>query len=242
MVKVVAHRGFSGLCPENTEIAFCEAIKLNVDMIEFDVHLSKDKELIVIHDDSVDRTSDGSGCIRDLTLPQIKSLNAGACFGGKYRVQPFLTLQEALDIMVSSGIRLNIHIKAYNDDRDQVVRLTVAELVRRDLLKQAFVASDEESIILAKSIQPDLQTCNLSTMPLETYVSRSLAAKCYILQPNNSQVDAALVTSAHENGMEVNPFFADDESEMLRLIDCGVDGILTNRPDILQELCSRTHM
>ena len=242
MVKVVAHRGVSGIYPENTKIAFLEAIKLKVDMIEFDVHLSKDKELIVIHDDSVDRTSDGSGRVDCLTLPQIKSLNAGALFGDKYEIQRFLTLQEALDILVDSGIRLNIHIKAYDNTRDRVVPLTLAELVRRDLFKQAFVASDEKSIILAKSIQPDLRICNLTTLPLYSYVERSLAAQCYILQPDNNQVDKALVAKAHEHGMEVNPFFADDEAEMLGLIDCGVDGILSNRPDILQGLLKRLDM
>ena len=236
MVKVVAHRGFSGEFPENTRVAFAEAIGLRVDMIEFDVHLSADGELIVIHDPTVDRTSNGCGSIRDMSLSEIKALDAGAWFGDEFKGQRFLTLQEALDITAGSGTRLNVHIKAYDDDREKVVGLTVSELVHRELLDQAFVASDEESIALAKSIEPDLQICNLDTTPLETYVSRSAAVNCLILQPGNEQVTTEFVADAHAHGMEVNPFFADDVQEMQRLIDCGVDGILTNYPDRLQAL------
>ena len=141
-----------------------------------------------------------------------------------------------MDITVSSGVRLNIHIKAYDEDRDKVVSLTVSELVKRNILNQVFVASDEESIALAKSIEPKLEICNLSTTPIETYISRSAAVKCRILQPGNQQVNAELVADAHAHGMEVNPFYADDEDEMRRLIECGVDGILTNHSNRLQAL------
>ena len=235
MVKVVAHRGFSGKYPENTEIAFREAIELGVEMIEFDVHLAKDGALIVIHDATVNRTSNGKGRIADMTLAEIKALDAGAWLKPEFAGQRFPTLQEALDLM-GGKVRLNIHVKAYPNDAERLVPSVVRELQARNLLDKSFVASDQEYIALARRIEPRLGICNLSTTPKETYVSRSDSIGCRILQPGNKQVDKALVDDAHAYGMEVNPFYADDEAEMRRLIECGVDGILTNYPDRLQQV------
>jgi len=235
IVKVVAHRGYSGRYPENTEIAFRKALALDVEMIEFDVHLAKDESLIVIHDATVDRTSDGSGRIAEMTLPEIKALDAGSWFDEAFKGQRFLTLQEALDLM-DNKVRLNVHIKAYEHDREQLVTLTIHEMERRSLLHRASVASDKEAIVLAKQNQPALDICNLSTQPKETYIARSLAIGCRILQPGNQQVDREFVQAAHRHGLEVNPFYADDAPEMRRLIECGVDGILTNYPERLLEL------
>lgn len=238
MVKVVAHRGFSGKYPESTEIAFRKALEFEVDMIEFDVHRAKDESLMVIHDSTVDRTSDGSGRVAEMTRSEIKELDAGSWFDETFRGQRFLTLQETLDLMTdaastSKKVRLNVHVKAYEHDRERVVTLTVQELERRNLLQRAFVASDIASIAVVKRIQPALGICNLSTRPKETYIPRSLAIGCRILQPGNQQVDRDLVEEAHRHGMEVHPFYADDVPEMRRLIECGVDGILTNYPDRL---------
>jgi len=235
MVKVVAHRGFSGKYPENTEIAFRKALELNVEMVELDVHLARDGALIVIHDHTVNRTSNGSGEVAKLTLAEIKALDAGARFNPEFEGQRFPTLQEALDLM-GGKVRLNIHVKAYPHDADRLVPAVVREIQTRGLLGQAFIASDEPYIAMAKKIEPRLEICNLSTTPKETYVSRSLSVGCRILQPGNKQVDKALVADAHNHGMEVNPFYADDEAEMRRLIECGVDGILTNYPDLMQRV------
>ena len=127
MVNVVAHRGFSGKYPENTQIAFEKALALNVEMIELDLHISRDRHLIVIHDPTVDRTSDGTGKVEELTLAEIKSLNAGSWFAPEFHDQKFLTFQEALDIMANK-VRLNIHIKAYDHDREIIVPLVVEEV------------------------------------------------------------------------------------------------------------------
>ena len=235
IVNIVAHRGFSGRYPENTAVAFREALALDVEMVEFDVHLSRDESLIIIHDSTVDRTSDGVGRVADLSLKEIKGLDAGGWMGQPFQGEQFLTLSETLDI-VGGKIRLNVHIKAYDHDRDCVVPLVVGELGRHNLLSSSFVASDQESISLAKQIQPELEICNLSTTPGETYIARSLSVKCSILQPGNQQVDMAFVEEAHRHDLEVNPFYADDEGEMRRLIACGVDGILTNWPDRLKAL------
>lgn len=219
-------------------MAFQEAIALQVEAIELDVHLTLDRRLVVIHDPTVDRTSDGTGRVSEMTLGQILELDAGSWFGAQFAGEKLLEFGPALDQM-PPGIRLNVHVKAGDDDREVLVPLVVEELTSRAMLKQAFMASDEATLRVSLATAPDLAICNLSTQPAETYVSRSRDLGCGILQPGNAMTDADMVAAAHAHGMEVNPFYADDETEMRRLIECGVDGILTNFPRRLQSVLGR---
>jgi glycerophosphoryl diester phosphodiesterase len=235
MVKVVAHRGFSGKYPENTLRAFREALALNVDTVEFDVRLTKDNEPVLIHDPTVDRTTNGQGRVEEMTLAEIKALDAGSSLNPEFAGERVPTLAEALDLL-GGRVRLNIHLKPLGPTRAILVERVIEELDQRRLFDHCFIACDVETLVLAKEICPEVDICNLSKKPLETYVSRSLAIGCRILQPGNRDVTKQLIEEAHRYGMEVNPFYADDVEEMGRLIACGVDGILTNRPDVLLEV------
>lgn len=227
-VNIVAHRGASGTFPENTLSAFREAIRLNVESIEFDVHLSKDEELIIIHDDSVNRTTDGSGNIADLTLNEIKKLDASA--GERIPI-----LSETLEIMPAS-MRLNIHVKAYPATQNIVIQKVIDEMVQHDVLDNAFFTSDAEAVKLVKGINPDVTTCNLSGQGGNQYIELSKELGSYILQPGHQITTKEFVEEAHANNMEVNVFYADEEKDMLALIGMGVDGILTNYPERLKQL------
>lgn len=227
-INIVAHRGASGTFPENTLSAFREAIRLNVESIEFDVHLSKDAELIIIHDGSVDRTTDGSGKIEDLTLTEIKKLDAGAG-------ERIPTLSETLEIMPAS-MRLNIHVKAYPATQNIVTQKVIDEMIQHNVLDNAFFTSDAETVKLVKSINPDVTICNLSGQGGHQYVDFSKELGSYILQPGHEITTKEFVEKAHANNMEVNVFYADEEKDMLALIEMGVDGILTNYPERLKQL------
>ena len=234
-LAVIGHRGASGTHPENTEAAFTEAVRLGVESIELDVHRSADGGLILIHDGTVDRTSDGSGRVSELTTAQIRTLDAGSWFDAKFAGQRFLILDEGLELIPDS-VRLNVHVKAYDHDRQQVAPEVVDVLVARGRLGNAFMAADEPTLACAREREPSLEICNLSVRPVEDYVARSARMGCRILQPGNGMTTKELVVHAHAHGMEVNPFFADEEEEMRRLIHCDVDGILTNRPQRLQRV------
>ncbi len=234
-VNIVAHRGASGTFPENTLSSFREAIRLGVESIEFDVHLSKDGELVVIHDNSVDRTTDGSGKIENLTLKEIKTLDAGVKFHSRFSGERVPILSETLDIM-PSNIKLNIHVKAYPTTRDILIEKVINEMVRRDILDNAFFTSDADTIKLVKKMNPNITVCNLSGQDGVGYVDFSMALGSYILQPNRNVVTKELVNKAHANEMQVNVFYADTEKDMLALIEMGVDGILTNFPERLKRL------
>ena len=233
-LAVISHRGASGTHPENTEAAFAEAVRLGVESIELDVHRSADGGLILIHDGTVDRTSDGSGRVSELTTAQIRALDAGSWFDPRFAGQRFLILEEGLELIPDS-VRLNVHVKAYDHDR-QVAPEVVDVLTARGRLGNAFMAADEPTLACAREREPSLEICNLSVHPVDGYVARSARMGCRILQPGHGVTTKELVGHAHAHGMEVNPFFADEEEEMRRLIDCDVDGILTNRPERLQRV------
>lgn len=228
-IAVVAHRGASGDFPENTASAFQEAIRLGVEAIEFDVQLSRDQRLVIIHDSAVDRISDGSGRVAEMSLAEIKELDAGSWFAERFAGEHFLTLEEALDL-IPREMRLNAHIKASDENREVLAPLVARELVQRDLLQTAFVTGSEPNVIAARRSVPDLEICTNQSVP------RCVEIGCRILQPANGITTPELVEEAHRHGMEVNPFYADDETEMRRLIECGVDGILTNLPRRMQDL------
>ena len=232
---VVAHRGDSGHYPENTAAAFSAAVELGVECIELDVHYASDGTLIIIHDATVDRTSDGVGAVADLTHAQIRTFDAGRWFDDRFAGERFLTLHEALEC-IPDPVRLNVHIKAESKTRDAVVASTVGTLRDRALLDRAYIASDEATLSVVRQVCSGIEICNLSVQPAEDYVQRSAAIDCRILQPGHAMTDARLVEEAHRHGMLVFPFFADEEDEMRRLIACGVDGMLTNEPERLQRL------
>ena len=237
-VAVFAHRGASATHPENTAAAFGEALRLGVEAVELDVRLSIDRQMVVIHDETVDRTSDGHGEIRRLSLKEIEELDAGAWFGAEFVGERLLTLDAALDLLAGE-VRLNVHVKVDDHDREILAPMVARELARRDLFARAFIAADHLALALVRRVDARLGICNLSVEPYGNYILRSLALECRILQPGNAATDEALVVAAHEHGMEVNPFYADDEEEMERLIECGVDGILTNDPAKLQAVLTR---
>jgi len=234
-VAVFAHRGASGSHPENTAAAFGEALRLGVEAIEFDVRMSADRQMIVCHDATVDRTSDGSGEIRKMELAQIKELDAGGWFGREFAGERFLTLAEALDLL-NGDVRLNIHVKVDDHDREIMAPLVVRELVRRDLYDHVFLAADQLTLALVRRVDAQLEICNLSVEPYKNYILRSRALECRILQPGNATTNTDFVAEAHRYDMVVNPFYADAEEEMIRLVKCGVDGILSNEPAKLQAL------
>jgi glycerophosphoryl diester phosphodiesterase len=217
-------------------MAFAEALRIGVDGIEFDVHLSKDHELIIMHDDRVDRTTDGTGAIIDLTLAELKTLSAGVFLHQRFKDERIPTLTETLDL-ITGDVMLNVHVKAYDYSRELLTKKVVQELTERQIWHRAFIASDAETVKLAQSLNPSAALCNLTRQgnPIE-YVEFSEELGCQILQPSHRITTPELVEAAHSRGMRVNVFYADEVEEMKKLMEMGVDGILTNFPARLKRV------
>ncbi|MBM4437031.1 MAG: glycerophosphodiester phosphodiesterase [Actinobacteria bacterium] len=232
-VTVCAHRGASGTHPENTLAALQQAVALGCEMVEFDVRCSADRVPVLLHDATVERTSDGTGPVSNLTLAELKRLDVGAWHAPAFAGERMPALDEALDVLPPE-VELNIHVQDGDGDASAAHAVSVA-IVRRGRLDSAFVAALARVLAGVRAFDPRIRCCLLGHAQLGVdYLGQALAQRCYALQPLARLTTPELCAAAHAVGLRVHPFYADDPDEMRRLIACGVDGILTNYPGRLQ--------
>lgn len=235
----IAHRGFSGIAPENTLIAFQKAIELNPDGFELDVHLSKNGELIVIHDNAVDRTTNGKGKVTELTLAELKQLDAGSWFDKKYAGERIPTLAEALEL-AKNKIDVMVELKAVGTPEKAVPLIEQFGMV-----DQVVIFSFSSDLLkIAKRINPNLSMLHLlwvkpeekETFPPNTLITRTLSAHANLIGMNWNGVTPQLVKIAHKRGLGIRVYTVDEEYDMRAMIEMGVDGIISNRIDRLLPL------
>jgi glycerophosphoryl diester phosphodiesterase len=232
---ICAHRGDSGSCPENTIPAFEKAVALGCEMIEFDVRSTADGRMVLLHDPSVDRTTDGLGNIWELSFDEVREFDACASFSALSGVR-IPTFEEALDYF-PRDIELNIHVYPGPDDGQSLVASVCNEIASRDLYSDAFTAGSAEVMNLVIREDSKVRRCLLGCQNQpESYARRASELGCTNSQPLNSITTKEFCDEAHALGLTVHPFYADDETEMIRLIQCGVDGILTNYPERMVRL------
>jgi glycerophosphoryl diester phosphodiesterase len=221
-----AHRGAMQTHPENTIPAFRAAVEAGAHMIEFDVWLTKDNEMVVLHDPSVDRTTNGTGKVSDLTLAEIKKLDAGSRKALQFAGERIPTLEEVLDIM-PYNIWLNIHIKGAGELPAKVARL-VAEKGR---LHQGFLACSAAAAVTAREAVPEIVICNMERQgSARDYVRQTILAKTAFIQLTASDYPefADDVQSLNRAGIKVNYFGTDSPEKIKLLFDAGVDFPLVN--------------
>jgi glycerophosphoryl diester phosphodiesterase len=226
--KIIAHRGASAQAPENTLAAFQLALDLQSDGIELDVMLTADKQVVVIHDDTVDRTTNGSGRVGDLTLEEILTLDAGE--GEKVP-----TLPEVLD-RFGGKFLINIELKNYTSIFDDLP-IKVAKLVQSRGLEENVLLSSFNpfNISRVRNRLPDTRL-GLITQPQQAQRWIWRFFNYDSLHPHFEDVDAALVSDMHARNRQVNVWTVDDPQEMKRLVDLDVDGIITNDPKKAREV------
>jgi glycerophosphoryl diester phosphodiesterase len=231
-VYILGHRGASGTAPENTKAAFNQALQVGADGVELDVHLTKDKKLVVIHDERVDRTTDGIGYIKDLTLKEIKKLDAGSYFSPKYAGERILTLEEGLELTQSSNL-INIEIKNIIIKYKYIEREVVNIIKKMNLESKVICSSfNHYSIALIKQLSPDIKTGLLyvSTLYQPWAYAESIGADA--IHPQYYSVSSEIVNACHKNNIRVNVWSVDDKSAIKQMISNQVDTIITNYPEI----------
>ena len=234
-VVVCAHRGASGTHPENTIPAFVEAAALGCEMVEFDVRATVDGHLVILHDETIDRTTDGTGKIWQLSFAETRRLNADAGHDAHAGVQ-IPTLHETLDCL-PGGIQLNMHVYPGPSDGDAIVDQVCQTIKVRNLYATAFIAGSDEVIQLVINTDAKVRRCLLGSQNrVEIYAQLAKQMGCCNVQPLHRIVSKEFCDKAHRLGLFIHPFYADDQAEMTRLIECGVDGILTNYPQRLIRL------
>ncbi|MCP8304710.1 MAG: glycerophosphodiester phosphodiesterase [archaeon] len=219
---IIAHRGASSYEPENTLRAIEGALKVRADMIEVDVRSSKDGRIVVIHDESVDRTTKGKGYVKDLTLEELEKLDAG-------KGERIPTLKEVIDSVRQKAI-LVIEIKVMN------IEESVVKIVEREgIEKGAIITSFYHPIVRkVKEINPIIKTGVIFKCHPIRPSELALSAHAKALFPEYKYVSQEMVEEAHEHELEVYPWTVDDLDKVNYLIKMGVDGVVTNKPDILK--------
>lgn len=247
----MAHRGGAGLAPESTILAFRNALEVGADVLELDVRATKDGEIVVIHDETVDRTTDGAGAVRDFILEELKKLDAGYRFtpdNGQtypYRGQGITipTLREVFAEFPDQ--RINIEIKQFEPPIEGRLAVLIEEMGMAD--KVLAVSEDEATIRRFRGLASEVATAAAENEVREFVIYlRSKAIPFYAPKADAFQVpeyhgDLHLVTkdfveAAHGKNIKVHVWTVNDEEDMRGLLALGVDGIITDYPDRLAKV------
>jgi glycerophosphoryl diester phosphodiesterase len=234
-----AHRGASAEAPANTLAAFMLASELGADGIELDVHLSRDGEIVVIHDFTVESTTDGEGKVANKTLAELRELDAGSWFDPAFAGQQIPTLQEVVDA-VGDRLLLNIEIKT-KSLRDSTLSAEVVRLIERNHLFNRVVVSsfNPRSLRWVRQLNSSIPIGFLYS-PDQPWWLRGEWMQALVqpdaLHPHYSQLDDEMMMRARERGYRIHTWTVDDPGEMWKLVRQRVDLIITNRPDILSKV------
>ncbi|MFC5835562.1 glycerophosphodiester phosphodiesterase [Nonomuraea insulae] len=246
-ITIVAHRGASAYAPENTIAAFELAASQGADMFELDVQETKDHQLVLMHDTTLARTTDAEQVfptlspwnVRDLTLSQIRKLDAGSWRSGEYKGEPVPTLDETLSAMSGSELGLLLEVKdpaLYPGIESRIageLRRHSSWLAPGRVVVQSF---DWGSMRRFDRVLPQVPIGLLGTPT--TAELPGLAKFADQVNPPYTTLTAAYVQRAHSLGMNVFAWTVDDPDAMLRMLTYRVDGIITNKPDVLRDVLS----
>ena len=238
----IAHRGASGECPENTLAAFRRAIEQSAGMIECDLQLTADGHVVVCHDWTVNRTTGGEGRVGELSLAQLRALDAGSWRGPRFAGERIPTLEELLDLAIPRT-QLNLELKC-RDGAEAAHRLAMAVLAavsQRDGLDAVIFSSfDADALEAVRDVSPYAQIGILWSVPpfdLAWEIAQDLGAVA--LHPAVESVTPEVVEAAHEHGLAVYVWTVNDLDQMIALARMGVDGIFSDVPGRMLEARAR---
>lgn len=207
-----AHRGAMSTHPENTIPALQEAARLGAHMIEFDIQFTKDGALVLMHDSTVDRTTDGKGKVGDLTLAEIKALDAGSKLDKRFAGTRIPTFEEALEVF-PKNVWLNCHLKG----SAELGAATAKVIEKAGRKHQAFLAAMGPSAMAARAVVPDILICNMERQGGSMdYAKETIAMKAQFIQLlGKGEVPVEAVKLLNEAGVRVN-YYHDETAEGLR--------------------------
>ncbi len=234
---IVAHRGFSAEAPENTLISYKMAIDLGVEMAECDVYTTCDGTPVCMHDETVDRTTNGSGPVTTKTLAQLRKLDAGSWKDARFAGEPVPTLEELLRL-VDGKLRLVIEIKQPCIEANVLRAIRDAGVSSESLMIFSF---DYDTVHRIAQCDPLLPTTWLlsevpDSQPARTLlIRRALAARVSAIGMSHQEFDAQFARRLKQTGMPVFVWTVNDPAAMRELANAGVDAIITDRPDVAQQ-------
>ena len=236
---VIAHRGSSAIAPENTLAAFQLAVDQEADAIELDVDLTHDGHIVVMHDDTIDRTTDGHGRVADLTLEEIRRADAGAWKSAEFKGARVPLLEEIF-AEVGQWLLINVEIKGMSLRGNGLEEKVAALIAKHDLIERVIVSSfNPFALRRVKHIDARLACALLLAPDLPIYLRNAWLAPLIphldARHPHYAQVNKAMVDQLHRQGLFVNVWTANQASVVHTMRQAGVDGIIGDDPMLIRE-------
>ena len=232
-ILIIGHRGASAISPPNTLKAFRKAIELKADYVEFDIHITKDEEIVIIHDSDTYSTTGVKGLVKNMTLEQIKQLDAG-------EGEQIPTLQELIAI-AKDKLGLQIEIKATN-----LLEKLIQILKNENLLDTPIISSFMiDELLKLKKMEPELKVGLLTFEEVRKpklimrKIDKIAKNDFYSVHPYYSNINKEIVDYAHDRGLKVNVWTVNDRKSIENLIEIGVDGIITDDISLLNDICGK---
>lgn len=240
MTKILAHRGASAIAPENTMIAFKKALDLGSHGIETDIHMTKDGVLVLCHDESVDRTTNGTGFIKDYTFGELRKLDAGVKFDSKFEGARIPTLEELLIYVSDKDVYLNLELKSgpiiYPDIEAKVLEL----LYKFNCTENTIISSfNHYSLAELRKLDPHIKLGILYMAGLYEPWDYAKRLGANAIHPYMYSLMPEIIKGAKMNSMPINVFTVDDPKMIQSFIGAKVEGLITNQPQVALEILSK---
>ncbi len=241
-IMVIAHRGFSAEAPENTLTAFRRAIAAGSEMLELDIHLSKDREIVVVHDRTLERTTNGRGRVAELTLRELKSLEAGLWMGPQFSGERIPALEEVLDL-ARGRIAVNIEIKNPSPGQytvGEIAERALQEVEKAKMLESTLFSSFTPlALERIRALEPGARVALLYDKDWNSPREVTEGKSWPVLNLRKDFLTREKIAQIQEQGMQVNVYTVDDEREMEQFIQWEADGIITNHPGRLIKILEK---
>lgn len=230
-LEIFAHRGVSAHCPENTIAAFVAASKLPITGIELDVHLTADRELVVIHDETIDRTSNGSGYVKDYTLQELRAFDFGSWFSSEFEDESIPTLGDILELFAGTNHRINIELKTDIFPYDGIESLVIREVAAFQMTERVIISSfNHESIQIIAQRAPYIEKAALFAeilVDFNGYTAQIPADAIHVSLPTAFRKS---VKEALNEGAIVRVYTVNDVEYAKQLQQLGLQAIFTDDP------------
>jgi glycerophosphoryl diester phosphodiesterase len=229
---VIAHRGASGNAPENTLAAFKKAVALGATFIETDLQLSRDARFVAIHDPTVNRTTNGQGAVHEMTLAELRRLDAGSWFGSEFAGERIPTLQEILEFSKKYDVVFYLEIKPSGSWGGE--QALVSALRESGEIPRTVVISFDASIVnTMRKIEPTLMTGLLYDGQIENPLEKAISIGARQLAVRGDLVTPAFISEVHKKDLQMVCWTVNHPAHMRMLAAAGVDGIMSDYPDRL---------
>jgi glycerophosphoryl diester phosphodiesterase len=234
----IAHRGFSGYYPENTMLAFRKAVEVGCDGIETDLHMTKDGVIVICHDEKIDRTTDGTGFIANYTYEELYKFDAGIKYGEQFKGERIPSIDEFLNYVKDKNLLINFELKnniiLYEELEKKVIQKVHEFKMEKNIILSSF---NHYSMVRVKEIDSSIKTGLLYEATLYKVDEYGEMVGVDALHPFYPAVmDNKIVEDIKKKGFMINAYTVNEEEDMKRLIELGIDGIITNYPDRLKKI------